>query len=239
MILVYLIRHAESTGNAEHRLGGLTDFPLTDRGKGQARQAADFVLGFQSPDYPFRQSGAGTPFTAIYTSPLRRAKETAKPLAERLSAEQSEDFDFIEDERITEIDAGKLDGAPFAELGEYAELVRRIPYHPDLAFPGGESHGDVIRRTQSFVKDLLKRHPVPGREDTMPYGSVELRERVAVFSHGITVNYLLHHLLEIPTEGIHRFPAANAAINIVELARGFPRLLLYNYSPESSSMPKE
>jgi broad specificity phosphatase PhoE len=231
MILVYLIRHAESTGNAENRLGGRTDYPLTDLGRLQAERAARTIVG-GDVSYPLGKLASAAPFTAVYTSPLRRARDTAQALVQRLRAGQSEPFDFVVDERINEIDTGELDGKTFLDgLGEHEETVRGIPYHPEQPFPGGESHGDVIARTGDFVKELSERHAVPDANEVSPYGEASIRERIAIFSHGITVNYLMHHLLGIPAEGVHRFPVGNATISVVELARGFPRLLVYDYAP--------
>ena len=61
-----IVRHAESTGNAEDRLQGQDDFPLSERGR---RQAALLRARFESEGY--------LP-THIYSSPLSRTLETAR-----------------------------------------------------------------------------------------------------------------------------------------------------------------
>ena len=63
---IYLIRHAETTWNAEGRLQGSLDAPLSDRGQ---RQVDHLVAVMQE-----------VPLAAIYSSPLQRALETARPL---------------------------------------------------------------------------------------------------------------------------------------------------------------
>jgi len=64
---VLLIRHGQSRGNAERRFGGHTATPLSARGRNQA-QATARTLKSES-------------VTAIYSSDLARAMETAQPLA--------------------------------------------------------------------------------------------------------------------------------------------------------------
>ena len=70
MTTLLLVRHGETDWNAEGRLQGHTDRPLNDFGRRQARALADRL--------------AGDDITAVYTSDLSRAKETAEILAERL-----------------------------------------------------------------------------------------------------------------------------------------------------------
>ena len=64
---VVIIRHGQSQGNAEGRFGGHTDTPLSPRGRKQAKATAKAL--------------AKEKFSAIYSSDLPRAIETATPLA--------------------------------------------------------------------------------------------------------------------------------------------------------------
>src|SRR6185369_16506319 len=66
---ILLVRHGESEGNAQERMQGSSDFPLTERGRTQARALAAW-LGSQ-----------GLGLQATYASPLRRAWETAEILS--------------------------------------------------------------------------------------------------------------------------------------------------------------
>src|SRR5262245_22807085 len=85
-MLFFCIRHAESSYNAEGRIQGQSDPPLSPDGEKQAAALADFL--------------ARSAFDAIYTSPLRRSAETARPVAEKLRLE------MITDRRLMELDVG-------------------------------------------------------------------------------------------------------------------------------------
>jgi probable phosphoglycerate mutase len=64
------VRHGESTWNAERRVQGQTDVPLSEKGLAQARDAATLV--------------AGKPVGAVFASPLQRARHTAEIINEVL-----------------------------------------------------------------------------------------------------------------------------------------------------------
>ena len=67
-----VVRHGETAWNAEHRVQGQLDVPLNEKGLAQAR-AASKVLGLEK-------------FDVVYSSDLSRARQTAQPTAELLSA---------------------------------------------------------------------------------------------------------------------------------------------------------
>ena len=69
-MILYLARHGESDWNVANRFQGVTDRPLTDRGRTQAEELAQEV--------------AGKGIDAVYSSPLRRALDTAAIVAGRL-----------------------------------------------------------------------------------------------------------------------------------------------------------
>jgi broad specificity phosphatase PhoE len=92
--LVYMIRHGESEGNAVHSFLGHTDLPLTERGRGQARDASVYLekMGIR-PD-------------VAYASPLCRAYETAT-LALSLFGTEGAPFPIFPEKDVREIYAGK------------------------------------------------------------------------------------------------------------------------------------
>ncbi len=98
MTELVLVRHGETDWNAEHRFQGHADPPLNDRGRAQAHALADELRG--------------TPFDAAYTSPLRRAAETAEILAVELQ------LPVRPVEALREIDVGEWQGLTRAEVRE-------------------------------------------------------------------------------------------------------------------------
>ena len=119
---LWLVRHAQSTWNAEGRLQGKADPPLTDMGRRQAAQVAQ-RLAVAAPD-------------AIYASPLRRAAETAQIIGEAV------DRHVIEDRRLEEIGVGAASGKRWEEVTQCWPHLERISQRGDLSlhyFPGAES----------------------------------------------------------------------------------------------------
>jgi len=139
-----LVRHGETDWNADGRLQGQTDRPLSEFGRRQARQLADEL--------------AREELEAIYSSDLSRARETAEIVAERLG------LPVVLDPDLREKDWGTWEGLTAVErdrvefVGESTEAhqerilraLRRISErHPD----GGRilvvTHGGSMRRVQT------------------------------------------------------------------------------------------
>lgn len=139
---VWLIRHGESEGNHAGVLQGQRDYPLSERGRQQARLLAARLTAVR--------------FDALYSSDLTRALDTAKVVAEAVR------LPVAVDPRLREIDIGTWSGltpeaihARFPD--EYAGwLRRRDPAHRR---GGGESYLDLQRRIVPVVTELARRHP--------------------------------------------------------------------------------
>ena len=147
MTRLILVRHGETTWNAEGRIQGHLNSPLSPLGYEQA-------LAVRS-----RLKGVGA--AAIYTSDLARTQETIRPLAELLNVPVSPRFD------LREKCYGEWEGMTPAEVesafpGEWTRFRSR----PDLDFhiPGGETWHDVQIRVVAACREILSRHE-PG--DTM------------------------------------------------------------------------
>jgi len=123
---LWLVRHGESTFNAEGRFAGWSDPPLTPAGEAMARALLPRL--------------ADIPFDGIWRSDRIRAKETARLAGfSRVPA----------DARLREIHFGDLEGKTFLETGE--EWRARLRSFADFAAPGGESTVDVQRRAEAFL----------------------------------------------------------------------------------------
>jgi len=95
-MLIYCVRHGESVYNAEGRIQGQSDVPLSDLGLRQSQAIARAL--------------AELPIEAVYSSPLRRAMQTAEPLAACLG------LVVQTDPRLMEINAGVFQHRLRAEL---------------------------------------------------------------------------------------------------------------------------
>lgn len=135
-----LIRHGETAWNAEHRIQGHLDIPLSATG---IRQAAS--LG---------QRLAAETVTAIYSSELARAWLTAVPFAARLG------LDIVPDSRLRERSFGVFEGLTADEIAarhpEGFKLWRMRD--PAWAMDEGESGQQLIDRVLSALHDIASRH---------------------------------------------------------------------------------
>ena len=124
-----LARHGETVWHAENRYaGGASDIDLTDRGREQARDLARWA--------------AAREFDALVVSPVRRAKETAAPVAEALGLVAQEH------EELREVDFGVAEGRTIEELLEMdAEMVEAFREDPAAhPFPASEPPEEAAAR---------------------------------------------------------------------------------------------
>ena len=137
MTRVLFLRHGPTDWNAEGRVQGQTDVPLSDAGRKS-------VQGWRLP-----------PFAADwewYTSPLRRAVETAMLLG-------ADPVRLHLDDRLKEIDWGDWEGALLKELrAEQGETMRRIEARGlDMAPPNGESPRQLTKRLAEWLLEAAVR----------------------------------------------------------------------------------
>ncbi|HOA51912.1 MAG TPA: histidine phosphatase family protein [Thermogutta sp.] len=180
-MLIYCIRHGESTYNSEGRVQGQSDVPLSDLGRRQGEATAEAL--------------AKVGLEIIYSSPLRRAYETAEMVARRTGC------DIRIDPRLMEIHAGIFQDRLRHELiREFPEDFRRwTSEDPDFVIPGGESRRQLAERGVAAFRDIAQ----------------SKFERVAVVSHGRLLVVTLKALL---VDSSHLIPPAlqNASITVVE-----------------------
>ncbi|HQO82743.1 MAG TPA: histidine phosphatase family protein [Synergistales bacterium] len=135
---VILIRHGECEGNREGLFRGRTDFPLNETGREQALSLAE-AISHLSP-------------SAVFSSPLTRATETASIISERCGAEMSVRQGF------NNMALGKWENRKKSDIEqEYPEEWRLWLSHPErLQIAGGESLLDVRRRAFANLDTLVK-----------------------------------------------------------------------------------
>jgi len=135
------VRHGETTWNAEDRMQGQEDSPLSPIGWRQARLAARKVSQLK-PDL-------------IYTSDLSRARAIAELVAKKLKAP------LVVTPELRERNFGEWEGLTNDEVRQRYPVEAQA-HKDDLANfrpPGGESRADVCRRIAAFVDLLLQKHP--------------------------------------------------------------------------------
>jgi broad specificity phosphatase PhoE len=133
---VLLVRHGETDDNAADRFQGRLDTPLNARGRAQSLALADAL--------------AVEGLRALYSSPLRRARETAEIVAGRLGLE------LVLDARLMEADAGDWSGLLYTEIdaadaGAFDAWRAR---EPGFRFPGGESVSEQTQRVAAALLDV-------------------------------------------------------------------------------------
>ena len=196
---VLLIRHGQSQGNAERRFGGHTATPLSARGRIQA-EATAHTLKSES-------------ITAIYSSDLARAVDTAKPLADLTGLHVKKTTAF------RERDVGVMEGLTFEDAAQqhpeqYAALLRRDFEH---VLSGGESYRQLLDRARQKLDDIIEEHR---------------GGKIAIFSHTGTICILALHLmgaLDAPELKPVWISSSNCGITKFELRDdGFVRVLALN-----------
>jgi probable phosphoglycerate mutase len=135
---LYFIRHGETDLNLQHRCQGRQDISLNATGREQMKRTAEKM--------------AGVRLDAIYSSPLKRAVESAEIVAKpRGMKTAAQDW-------LNEIDHGALEGLNREEAdAAHPGLMRVWLEKPDEAvFPGGETLSDVERRALEGLRGLLR-----------------------------------------------------------------------------------
>ena len=159
---LYLIRHGQSAGNVEGRFGGHGPTPLSELGMRQAEITGEVL--------------AKERISAIYSSDLHRAVQTAEPLAKLLN------IPINKTEAFRERHVGVLEGLTFDESKQtfpkdYYALVNRNIHH---VITQGESYRTLLKRSTGELWDILRNHQ---------------GGKVAVFSHTGAICFLTLHLM--------------------------------------------
>ena len=181
-----LIRHGQSVANAEGRLQGQLDSPLTDLGRNQAR-----ALGR-------RLVREGWVASAIYTSDLVRASETAQILSASLGAP------VVCDDRLREYGVGVLTGLDWPEIkARFPEIWHGLEYGPTWTpIPGEEGNGPFCARLLAALAEIRSGHGDG--------------QAVAIVSHGGSLGVMLAHLLGMEVKRPTPFWFGNASLSVVE-----------------------
>ncbi len=137
---LFLARHGQTVWHAENRYAGVSDVDLTDVGRTQAAELAEWAAQHR-PD-------------VVVSSPVRRARETATGAAAAIGRELQ-----IES-RLAEMSFGRAEGKTMSELRELdPHMVKRFVADPVRAhFPGGEDPAGAAERGSAALIHLAQQH---------------------------------------------------------------------------------
>jgi probable phosphoglycerate mutase len=189
-----VIRHGETEWNRERRMQGTTDTRLSDLGRAQAR-----ALGVRLASHGF---------TALYSSDLSRARDTAHAIAEHTGRS------VVTDPRLQERRFGIFEGLLAAEIkSRYPEEHARFASRdPDYEVPGGESASAFTARCLGCLSEIAGRHP---------------GEEVVVVTHGLVLDALYRAAHGLGHGEPRPVPLINASVNLFGYGASAWRMVLW------------
>jgi broad specificity phosphatase PhoE len=189
-----LVRHGETDWNLQQRVQGSVNTPLNRKGLEQARKVA-LRLKNEKID-------------AIYSSDLKRAKQTADAIA------KPHKIPVKTDNLLRERSFGKMEGML---RDEYYKIRSKSGLTHLFRPPGGENYVDVAKRARRFISAIKKRH---------------MKGTIVVVSHGILIRTMISILTKSPLKNAHEIEQHNTAVNVIELNAGSPPKVHYLNSTE-------
>jgi broad specificity phosphatase PhoE len=191
-----LVRHGQTAANIAGLLVGRQDVLLTDLGHEQARRAAAAVAPLE-PD-------------ALVSSPLQRARQTARPIAERTLL-----LPDVEDD-IAEFGFGDFEGWNEKDaLARHPHLRPLITgeAHPDERWPNGESGSAFVARIFDGMGRVVAEHP---------------NQRVVVVTHGGVIGSWVARMATEGATSFFPYLVHNCSISTFEVTSGGTTCVSWN-----------
>lgn len=182
VLRIYLARHGQTDWNVEGRTQGGTDIPLNATGRQQAQQ--------------LKARLAGVRLDAVYSSPLRRSRETAE-----IVRGQTPLFTLS---GLAERRFGRFEGRLTSDPQDGPELQRR-QWIPDDSLDGGDSLNDLKERVRGALDTIRKQHPS---------GSI------LIVGHGFTNRMVLAVLMNLTIDQMRLIDQSNDELYMIELQPG-------------------
>ena len=179
---IIFLRHGQAKNNTERILAGRTEgVPLTDTGIKQAEHTAQLLADMN--------------ISAIYSSPIERAKHTAEIAGKHNS------LDVTIDDRLNELDMGKFTGMPYDDIFKSHGNVFMKFYNGELeiAHNGVETFPDVKKRILGIVDHVIEKHP---------------DENVLLVTHMDPIKAMLSTVIDLSPTNLFELIIANASLNI-------------------------
>ncbi|MBI2110935.1 MAG: histidine phosphatase family protein [Nitrosarchaeum sp.] len=179
---IIFLRHGQAKNNLERILTGRTPgVPLTEKGIDQAEKAAKFLEHMN--------------ISAIYSSPIERARHTAEIVGKHNS------IDVTIDDRLIELDMGKFTGVPYDEIFNSHGNVFMKFYNGELeiAHNGVETFSEVKKRILGIVDHVIENHP---------------DQNVVLVTHMDPIKAMLSTVVDLTPTNLFELIIANASLNI-------------------------
>lgn len=188
-----IVRHGESEWNKIGRYQGQEDAPLSDLGRQQADALAQRLK---------REK-----LDAIFASPLQRAANTARAIAEF-----HPDVPFYTENALLEIHHGDWQGLYSKDVKErYGPELREWQLYPTRSqMPNGESFSNILKRVVDFKEKLELQYP---------------DKTLLLSTHDVVVKILVADALGINMDRINRLWITNASISVIEYGNDLPYLV--------------
>ncbi len=194
--MFFLVRHAAHELVDRVLCGRMPGVSLGEEGRAQASRVAERL--------------ARERITAIHTSPLERARETAAPIAERLRLAPEVH------EAINEIDLGEWSGRSFEDLSQDPRWQSWNSARAVSRPPGGESMLEVQARAIGHLERARSAHP---------------DQAVVLVSHAEVIKAALLYCLGMPIDGYRLFDISPASISTLVVGDWGAKVLSMNEVP--------
>jgi probable phosphomutase (TIGR03848 family) len=191
--LLLLVRHGLTDATGKQLTGWAPGVHLSEKGEQQAERVGERL--------------AGLPLAAIYSSPLERCRETARPLAAttRLSVRVRP--------ALGELKFGAWTGRSLRQLSR-TKLWGAVQTAPSRArFPEGESVPEAQERAVAEIERIARDHP---------------KDAVAVFSHADVIKLALAWFMGVHIDLFQRLTVSPASVSAIVLGFSAPRIVLVN-----------
>ncbi len=202
--LILFLRHGQAKNNVERILAGRSKgFPLTDLGVQQAENIGEFLRPFN--------------ISKIYSSPIERAEQTTKIVANKVG------LNFTIDERLTEIDMGLFSGMYYDEMfAKHGNVFLKFYQdHPIVETNGIETFASVKKRVLDMVSHCSQRHD---------------GETILLVTHMDPIKSMISTVLQPKPELLYEMIIRNASLTILknELS-SFSMVAINSMNPERYS----
>lgn len=194
----FLVRHGQSTFNVEGRLPSqLPNVPLTDEGRRQAHEAAVALAGLR--------------LSAIISSPLERARETAEIIARGWA------LPVREEPRLMDTEMGRWAGRKISDVSKEDPGWAQFVAHPTEPPEGVEGFAQVRDRIVPVIEEL--------RAD------VTVGDDVVVVAHADVIKLIIAHYTGVPLDAARYIVVGNASISALAFTDGHaPTLVAVNWT---------